>query len=93
MRDGLIFVWVEKEEISNVLDYFEKQEIKYVENVIWITLDSTKKGNTRSSQGDPFNIEDLMQKGSYTYFTKTKKTLLIFRKVVNARKNLVPAQQ
>ena len=43
MIDGLVFVWVEKEIISQMIKYFEKQDMTYVENVCWVMLDETKK--------------------------------------------------
>jgi hypothetical protein len=44
MKEGLIFVWTEKEYISDVVYFFENQDIKYVENLVWIVLDPNKKG-------------------------------------------------
>lgn len=44
MKEGLIFVWTEKEFISDVIYFFENKNIKYVENLVWISLDPTKKG-------------------------------------------------
>lgn len=44
MKEGLIFAWTEKEYISDVIYYFENQDIKYVENLVWIVLDPSKKG-------------------------------------------------
>jgi len=43
MTDGLVFVWVEKEIISEIIKFFEKQDMVYVENVCWVMLDSTKR--------------------------------------------------
>jgi hypothetical protein len=43
MKEGLIFVWTEKEYISDVIEHFEKMDIKYVENLVWIMLDSNKQ--------------------------------------------------
>jgi hypothetical protein len=52
MIDGLVFVWVEKEIISDVIKYFETQDMVYVENVCWVMLDETKrKGNYLFSSG------------------------------------------
>lgn len=45
MKEGLIFVWAEKEYISDIVYYFENQGIRYVENVVWIMLDPECKGN------------------------------------------------
>ena len=41
--DGLVFVWIEKEIISQVITILEKQDLIYVENVCWIMLDETKR--------------------------------------------------
>lgn len=43
MIDGLVFVWVEKEIISDIIKYFETQDMLYVENVCWVMLDETKR--------------------------------------------------
>lgn len=43
MKEGLIFIWVEKELIADIIDYFEGQGIKYVENVVWVKLDTSKQ--------------------------------------------------
>lgn len=43
MEDGLVFVWVEKELISDVIKVLEKKNLVYVENVAWVTLDNSKK--------------------------------------------------
>lgn len=39
MKDGLIFIWVEKELISDIIKFMENQDIQYVENVCYIMLD------------------------------------------------------
>jgi hypothetical protein len=43
MKEGLIFIWAEKEYISDLVYFFENKNIKYVENLIWVTLDSSKQ--------------------------------------------------
>ena len=43
MIDGLVFIWVEKEIIFDVIKIFEKQDMIYVENVCWVMLDENKK--------------------------------------------------
>lgn len=43
MIDGLVFVWVEKEIISQMIRIMEKQELIYVENVCWVMMDQTKR--------------------------------------------------
>ena len=45
MREGILFIWVEKELISMLLDHFETQGFVYVENVAYVMLDeSNRKG-------------------------------------------------
>lgn len=41
--DGLVFVWVEKEIIFDIIRILEKQDLIYVENVCWVMLDQTKR--------------------------------------------------
>lgn len=43
MKDGLLFIWVEKEIIFELIKHFEDQGFFYVENVCYIMLDQTKK--------------------------------------------------
>jgi hypothetical protein len=45
MKEGLIFIWTEKEFISDIIDHFESKDIKYVENLVWVKLDPESKGN------------------------------------------------
>lgn len=39
MKDGLVFIWVEKEIISDLIKCFEAQDFFYVENVCYVMLD------------------------------------------------------
>lgn len=46
MKDGLVFVWVEKEFIADIINYFDQDDghnLKYVENVCFVMLDQNKK--------------------------------------------------
>lgn len=43
MIDGLVFIWVEKELISQIIKYFESQDMIYVENICWVMLDESKR--------------------------------------------------
>lgn len=43
MIDGLVFIWVEKEIISEVIKYFESQDMIYVENICWVMLDESQR--------------------------------------------------
>lgn len=97
MKEGLIFVWTEKEYISDLVYYFEEMGIKYVENLVWVALNPENKSNhplrinnnfidKSSLTADPFNINDLFKSESYTSFTKSSLTLLIFRKFLPSNK-------
>ena len=39
LRDGIVFIWTEKEYIYDIIISFEKQGLKYIENMCWIKLD------------------------------------------------------
>lgn len=43
MKDGLLFIWVEKEYISKLIKFFEELQFYYVENMCYIMLDQNKK--------------------------------------------------
>ena len=43
MKDGLVFIWVEKEVIFDLIKCFESQDFFYVENVCYVMLDQIKK--------------------------------------------------
>ena len=43
MKEGILFIWVEKELISILLDHFETQGFVYVENVCYVMLDENKR--------------------------------------------------
>jgi hypothetical protein len=59
MIDGLVFVWVEKEIISDIIKIMEKQDLTYVENVCWVMLDESKrKGNITTFLINNIEVED-----------------------------------
>ena len=43
MKDGLLFIWVEKEIISKIIKHLESQDFYYVENVCYVMLDQNHK--------------------------------------------------
>ena len=57
MTDGLVFVWVEKDIISELIKFFESQDMIYVENVCWVMLDEAKK------EGKPLNTFYVLFRG------------------------------
>mmetsp|Transcript_2503 Transcript_2503/g.3308 ORF Transcript_2503/g.3308 Transcript_2503/m.3308 type:complete len:424 (-) Transcript_2503:40-1311(-) len=60
---GLIFMWVEKEVIIDAVTMMENWGFQYVENLVWLKQDVNNK----------------IAKQEYSYFRKSKKTLLIFK--------------
>jgi hypothetical protein len=46
MTDGILFIWVEKEYIMDVVRFLEDQEFYYVENMCWVMLDETMREGT-----------------------------------------------
>ena len=43
MKEGILFIWAEKELISEILTHFEAQGFEYVENMVYIMLDPSVK--------------------------------------------------
>ena len=43
MKDGLVFIWIEKEYISEIIKCLEAQDFFYVENVCYVMLNQNKK--------------------------------------------------
>jgi hypothetical protein len=48
MTDGILFIWVEKEYIMDVVKFLEDQEFYYVENMCWVMLDEAMKEGKRN---------------------------------------------
>ena len=43
MKEGIMFIWTEKELIQEVIIHFEKQGFDYVENMVYVMLDPDMK--------------------------------------------------
>ena len=43
MKDGIVFIWNEKELMSPIIKFFEEQGMNYIENVCWVMLDESKR--------------------------------------------------
>jgi hypothetical protein len=79
MKDGMIFIWVEKEYISDIIRHLETQGFAYVENVCYVMLDSTMK-----KEVEQFNTIDATPafiREDCTFLKKAHKSLLLFRRV------------
>eukprot|EP01080_Neovahlkampfia_damariscottae_P002828 gene2828-4235_t len=64
MKRGYIFIWIEKENISDVMMYFEKLNFVYVENMVWVKKE----------------MNNSFSKNEYKFTKKSKRTLFIFKK-------------
>ncbi len=64
VKAGFLFIWLEKEWLQRLVSITAKWGFKYVENFCWI-----KK-----------NINNQINRSEYSYFNKSKLSLLIFRK-------------
>jgi hypothetical protein len=42
MKDGIVFIWVEKELIADLVTLMETKDFEYVESLCWIMLDEPK---------------------------------------------------
>lgn len=79
MKDGLLFIWVEKEIISQIIKHLESQEFYYVENVCYVMLDQNLKSVIDTERKIDISRSFVREKS--TYLNKSKKTLLIFRRM------------
>lgn len=79
MQDGILFIWVEKEYIMDVCKFLEGQEFYYVENMCWVMLDENMKAEVEKTQTQDSTPAFIRE--DYTYLKKSKKTLLMFRRM------------
>jgi hypothetical protein len=80
MLDSLIFIWTIKEKIYDVLKYFESIDFKYVESIVWATLDSNKLNNIGDlSQSGIIDLNNCFLSRKSEYFSNSKMTVLVFR--------------
>ena len=43
MQYCILFIWVEKEYVMDVVEFLETQEFYYVENMVWVMLDENMR--------------------------------------------------
>lgn len=87
MKDGMIFIWVEKEFISAIIKHLESQGFNYVENVCYVMLNRQMQ-QCKYSKSDflavkEFNTIDAtpaIKLDDYTYLKKAHRSLLMFRR-------------
>lgn len=83
MKDGLVFIWVEKEYISRLIKCFEAQDFFYVENLCYVMLDQNRKEEIDKTRQTNINASFVLEKSAF--LRKSKKTLLIFRRMSNRK--------
>ena len=85
MLDTLIFIWIDKRYLNQVIDYYENQNIKYVESIVCVALDEDKVRENKfienNSTDKIINLNNSLVKSKSFYFSNSKKTILIFRYV------------
>mmetsp|Transcript_16341 Transcript_16341/g.11770 ORF Transcript_16341/g.11770 Transcript_16341/m.11770 type:complete len:195 (+) Transcript_16341:439-1023(+) len=79
MIDGIVFVWVEKELISDLIKFFESQDMAYVENICWIMLDEDKREEVDKTKS--IDVSPAFASDDYQFIRKSKKTMLMFRRL------------
>jgi len=78
MKDGMIFIWVEKEYIYDIVKHLETQNFFYVENVCYIALNQEMEKEVRTFatiDATPAFVQD-----EFTYLKKSHRSLLMFRR-------------
>ena len=79
MRDGILFIWVEKELIYQIITFFEKQGFAYVENVCYVTLDQKVKQSVIGYNNT--DATPAIARKKYDFLNKSHKTLLMLRRL------------
>ncbi len=80
LREGIIFIWVEKEYQFPVIKYFEQQGFFYIENMTWVTMDKTKKRQVDKKR--TIHVDEAFDTSeSGPIFRKAHKTLLMMRRI------------
>ena len=89
MNDSFLCFWVEKELIHKAIIFCEDTlKFKYIENIVCTSFNPSannfltmNESEAKKSSKSNTNLNYLLQKSDYTYFSKTKITLLLFRKI------------
>lgn len=79
MKDGILFIWVEKEFTNDVIVYFEAQGFVYVENLCYVMLDRAQKESTLLRKTT--DATSAIARKPYKFLTKSHRTLLMLRRV------------
>lgn len=78
MIDGMIFIWVEKEFIYDIVKHLESMNFFYVENVCYIGLNREKEKEVRNF--GTIDATPAFMNDPFTYLKKSHRSLLMFRR-------------
>lgn len=87
MEDSIIAIWINKEHLHKIVSYFEDVlKFKFIESVVNVVLDSNTKdfiykSSCRDFKIEDTNLNDYLERKDSAYFSSSKRTLLLFRKV------------
>lgn len=79
MKDGMLFIWVEKEYISAIISHLEQMNFFYVENVCYVMIDRIMEKEVRNFA--TIDATPAMILEDFTYLKKSHKSLLMFRRI------------
>ena len=90
LSNGIVFIWVEKEYIYDIVKHFEDQNLLYIESITWVMMDKEREQDVDPHQKD---VSKGMCYLPSTFFRKTKRTMLMFRRVPKKKdKDFVPLE-
>lgn len=78
MKDGILFIWAEKELIGDIVLHFENQGFQYVENMVYVMLDPDQKKSVNDFKNT--DATPAIAREPYQYIRKSHKTLLMLRR-------------
>lgn len=78
MKEGLLFIWAEKELIGEILNHFETQGFEYVENMVYVMLNPDMR--TEVDQFHNTDATPAISRQNYRFLKKGHKTLLFLRR-------------
>lgn len=79
MKDGILFVWAEKELIYEIIIHFETQGFAYIENLCHIFLDPNECESVKAYNNT--DATPAIARQNYQFFNRSHRTLLMLRRV------------
>lgn len=85
MKDGIVFLWIEKELIAEIIKIMEQKDFYFIESLCWVMLDETKRHEVEATCS--ININPAIVRNDSAYIKSSKKTMLMFRRYSVLKKN------